>query len=186
MEQTHLREMRDNYVAHIKQYMQDMGGLFPHITVLGVHKEDKEQQAIIHIPIPDEFMESDERKDVFVDEIVPRLAEELNKKFIPSAVAWASEAWMRTAKRDEVDFEKVDYKTLPIRKEVLIIVIESDNSQESLLYEIKRQGKIVNEEGNMVDQIELEEITDYFGTADATPDKSEGRFSGLFKKFAAA
>mgnify|MGYP003346194031 CR=1 FL=1 len=60
--------LKENYLKHIKRYMKEAGGLFPHITILADHLNETEdpKSAVIHIPIPDEYMENDEAKDEFI------------------------------------------------------------------------------------------------------------------------
>jgi hypothetical protein len=62
--------------------------------------------------------------------------------------------------------------------EVLIITIESHDDSEFTVLEIVRSGKQVNEDGDLIDRIELVELPDYDGAVLA-----EGRFAGLYRKF---
>jgi hypothetical protein len=173
-------ELREDYIKHITEYVIDNGGLFPHLTIFADVKKPKEGEedrpAIIHIPIPDEFMQSNDMKDKFVDDVVPDLFKNINKDFIPHGIGWAAEAWMRIADKS-FDPSKNDWKKIPIRKEVIMISIESDGPAESLIYEIKREGKQVNSDGDLVDVIKLEQQF----KDDMTP-SAGGRFTGLFKK----
>lgn len=177
-EHTELIEM---YLKHIKEYMLEAGGLFPHITIFAdqIKKEENEEKipkAIIHIPIPSEYMKSDEEKDVFVDELMPSIFKTVKEKFIPYGIAWASEAWMRVANLD-FNPKKQNYKDLPIQKEILFISIENGFKNQTFVYQIKRVGQQVNAEGDLVDTINLIEMPEM-----KSPDKTEGRFSGLYKK----
>ena len=61
------QEIKESYIKNIKRFMTDMGGVFPHISVFGSHKDGDEKDAIIHIPIPDEFMKSDADALLFID-----------------------------------------------------------------------------------------------------------------------
>lgn len=170
-------DLKESYVKHIVKYMSQTGGVFPHISLFAEHidKEDNDKPAIIHIPIPDEYMEDDESKDKFIDVIMPQLIIEVKKKFIPLGVAWASEAWMRTAGAD-FDIDKQDYKALP-KKEVLFMSIETKNNCDTVIYQIKRKGKQVNSDGDMTDIIELKEMENA-----EKPTNIGGRFSDLYKK----
>lgn len=170
-----LDNLKEAYINHLKSYMSETGGLFPHITIFAEHvdKEEEDKPAIIHIPIPDEYMKDDESKDRFVEQLMPELMIEMKKQFIPIGVAWASEAWMRVADKD---FDMSKYKSLP-KKEVVFMSIETKSGCDTLIYEIKRTGIQVNSEGQLTDRIELEEIE----TAEK-PSSAEGRFAGLYKK----
>lgn len=171
-------EMKKGYMQFVIQFMTKHGGLGPSITVLGTHKEDG-KNAIVHVPIPEKFMKTDEAKDEFVDEIVPEIAKKVAQDFTTSGVAWASEAWLRVLEKDKATPEQLEnWKDLPIKKEVLIVSIESDNGNETYIREIVRKGKQVNEDGELVDHIELLELPGYDEGV-----QGEGRFIGLYQKF---
>ena len=160
-------------MKNIKRYLQQEGGLFPHLTVFADSLEEK-KPAIVHIPIPDKYINSEFGKDTFIDKVVPELAEEMKKRFNVVGVAWASEGWMRT----QSSKEKIDPNS-PIKTEVLIITFEDAEKEEVTIYELKRLGMQVNESGDMTDTVELIEIPE-LGNGEG---KHAGRFTGLFKKF---
>lgn len=172
-----IQELKITYLDHIKDYLNETGGLFPHITIIAEHRDPakSEENAIIHVPIPDKYMGGDDAKQKFVDNVVPGLAKKLNEDFIPQAVVWASEAWVRSMHKDA---KMEDYKDLPIEKEVLIIVYESNYDKEIQVHEMIRNGKQVNKDGNLVDAITL--VHDKGFTSNDYP---TGRFTGLLKKF---
>jgi hypothetical protein len=176
-------ELKDSYIKNIKRYMVETGGLFTHLSIFGDHKEPEDDQpstAIIHVPVDPRFLKSDETKDVFIDEVVPELAKVINERFIIKGVGWASEAWMRTAEKDQ----KIDnWKDLPIKKEVLIVTIETETQNQITIYEIKRTGKEVTPEGELIDHIELEEQKDIKSATEGKINEQNGRFTGLYKKF---
>jgi len=169
-------KVKESYIRHVQSYMKDVGNLFPHITIFANHKDANvdDKPAVIHIPIPDEFMENDETKDTFVNDILPEVFKTVKDDFIPYSVAWGSEAWVRSIDKDEKMPD--DYKSIPIKKEVLFVSIESKDKQETIIYDIKRDGKQVNSDGSITDVIQLTEAQES-GMVNAT----EGRFSGLFK-----
>ena len=167
--------IKEGYVRNITRFLREQGDIFPHITVFGLHKQDPEKNAIIHIPIDDEFMQSEERKDTFIDEVVPQLARKIKEEFIPEGVAWTSEAWVREAPKEE-GFPD-NWQDLPIKKEVLFINMEFENKKEMIVYEIKRLGKQINEDGDMVDNVDI--IEQDFSKGEA----GGGRLTGLYEKF---
>lgn len=171
------QDLKDIYIKHIKTYLKETGGLFPHVTILADHLDKTEHptNAIIHIPIPDQYMNDDDSKDEFVDVVLPEVMKTVKEKFEVHAIAWASEAWMRRADKD-FDFDNQDYKQLP-KTEVLFVSIESQDREETQIYEIKRIGMKVTDEGDLCDDVELTEITEF-----GNPEHTEGRFSGLYKK----
>lgn len=179
MTEQEYQEMKKDYIKFVTKIMKENGGLPPSITVLGTHIEDG-LNAVVHIPIPNKFMKDDDSKDEFVNELIPQIGKKVAEEFNVTAVAWASEAWMRTIDKKDVDPEKIlkDWKNIPVKKEVLIINIESKQDNKTCIMEIIRKGKQVNEEGELVDNIELIECPDYNDGV-----VGEGRFTGLYKKF---
>lgn len=177
MTEKQFKELKDDYLTIIEGFVKDNGGLFPHISVFAKIKEtvedDDAKPAFIQIPIPDEFMQNDESKDEFIDNMVPKIFRKVKEKFTPIAVIWASEAWMRKINAPKLP---ENYRDLP-KTEVIIVNIETEDMTNSTIYEMKRLGKQVNSSGDLVDQVELEEISN-----ESKPSMS-GRFSGLFKKF---
>jgi hypothetical protein len=173
-------DMKDGYIKLVKGLMIENGGLEASITILGTHKSDQ-HNAIVHVPIPNKYMKSEEMKDEFINVVVPDISEQINKKFDVKAVAWASEAWVRTLDNKNGERTKApdNWKDLPISMEVLIVTIESEHHNESLILEIVRKGKQVNEEGELIDAIELTEHPEYKEGITT----GEGRFTGLYKKF---
>lgn len=168
-------EIKNSYISHIKQYLCEMGNIFPHLSVFGKHLDNPDQDAIVHIPIPDEFMQSDERKEQFVVDVIPMIAEKIRERFIPYGVGWTSEAWVRTASKEKGVPE--NWKDLPIEKEVLMVTLEFAGNNEAMIYEIKRNGHQVTEEGELVDKVELIEM--HMGQ----PEGFSGRFTNLLQKF---
>jgi hypothetical protein len=177
------QNLQEDYINHILEYVKESGNLFPHISVFAdiikpKNESEKDKPALIHIPIDDEYMKDDESKDRFVDGILPDVFKDLKEKFAPKAIGWAAEAWMRVIDKKNFNPEKDNWKAIPVRKEVIMINIETENKQECFLYEIKRLGKQVNSDGEMTDIIELNKLDDL-----SNHESMAGRFSGLFQKF---
>jgi hypothetical protein len=168
--------MRDNYIELVKKLILSNGSLNPHITVLGKHKEDS-AEAVVYVEIPAKYMNTEAGKELFIEKMIPDIAKDVKAKFDIGAVAWASEAWLRVADANNPDAIK-DWKALPVQKEVLIMTLESADENTTTVFEIKRKGKQVNEDGNLVDHIELVELPEFKEGKTA-----EGRFTGLYKKF---
>jgi hypothetical protein len=169
--------IKEEYINHLKNYMCEAGSLFPHITVFAEDLDvTNEKPCIVHIPIPPEYMKNDDTKDDFVNNIIPDLFVELKKKFTPVGIAWAAEAWARIGKKaDNLNMDQI--KKLPIKKEVVIITIETIDTSESFIYNIKRNGKQVTKDGDFIDNINLELAEESNGNLVG------GRFSGLFELF---
>ena len=172
MEKFNLEEAKKEYIQNIKKYMTETGSLFPHISVFGIDKES-EKKSIIHVPIPAEYMSSAKMKDEFIDDILPLIVKKVTERFTTEAVGWASEAWMSTVNDKTGQREKN-------RKEVLFIVISTEDIESVSLYNIERTGKQVNQEGELTDIVELTENT-AFDSTESRP--MIGRFADLYKKF---
>lgn len=180
MTENQYQDLKKEYIEHLVETVNSTGGIFPHISifadVIKPEEEDKDKPALIHIAIPDEYMEDDDAKDRFINKMMPRVFKQVKQDFIPHAVLWASEAWLRVIEKDEEVPE--DYRTLPIKKEVIIITIGTKDTEEVKLYAVKRLGKQINQFGDMVDMVNLEEMEEM-----SQPSSFDGKFSHLFDKF---
>lgn len=170
--------LKDEFIANIKNYFIDNGSIFPHLTIFANPKEENDEgekkPALIHIPLLDEAMVDEESKDQFINEHFPQIAKAVKERFDPIAIAWTSEAWVRMVDKEE---NLNNWKDLPIRKEVIIISLETEANKECLIYDIKRDGKQINSEGEMVDKVELTSCDSL-----SNPNGMAGRFSNLFDK----
>lgn len=167
------QELKDEYINHLKEMIIEHDGLHPTITIFADHLEDDDAKgAIVHLPIPSEYMESEESKDDFIDNILPKIAVEVKKKFTVHAVVWCSEGWLRVADKLE------EFSLSNTKEEVVIITTESETANEAAIYKIIRKDMTVTDEGKLITpSIELEKnIND-------APLSIGGRFTGLFKKF---
>lgn len=175
-----IEDLKKEYVNHLKEYITQTGSLFAHLVVIGTSKEDN-KKSIIHVPIPPNFIKDEKGKDTFVKQVLPEAAKEIVKKFNCELVGWASEAWLRVVGKDEE--EKLEsWKDIPIKKEVVFIMFENKEKQETIVYDIIRNGKQVNSEGDLADSVDLvkdDELSKFYTGKDI----SVGRLSGLYKAF---
>jgi hypothetical protein len=169
-------EIKTEYLINMKEMLLEHGNIQPTITIIGDHIEEN-KPAIVHIPIPEKIANSDDGKQMFIDKMVPEISKKIQERFTVHAVAWASEAWMREAHIDDYDPAKDDYKKIPIKKEILILTIDKESTTENYIYEIIRMS--VSPSGDIIEDIELREMPEMSKSFGAT----EGRFSGLYKKF---
>ena len=168
-------QLKADYLEMIVQGTMDAGGLPPHFTIFATNKDEEKAQAIIHVPIPDSLLTED-GKESFVTSMLPQISKKVKEKFTVFAVAWASEAWMRTGEKGKPVDD--NWKDLPIKKEVVIVHIESIIKKECSIYEMVRSGHKVDEDGNMIDNISLTLLPDMDAMSQAT-----GRFTDLLKSF---
>lgn len=173
--------IKKGYLELVTKIMTESGSMMSSFTVLGIQKDDG-KNAIVHVPIEPKFLKTEEAKEDFMNEVVPEIAKEIRERFDIKAVAWASEAWLRTADAKTTTREQLrqDWKSLPIKKEVLIITIESEDRNDIFISEIVRKGKQVNEDGELTDIIELVDLPEYNQEG---MQAGEGRFTDLYKKF---
>lgn len=171
-------EIKDEYLQNMKEMLLESGNIQPTVTIIADHLEEN-KPAIVHIPLPAKIANSDDGKQMFVDKMIPEIAVKLKDRFNIYAVAWASEAWMREADVDDFDPEVDDYKKIPIKKEILILTVDTGDNVESHVYEIIRLS--VSPTGDLVEDIELRDMPELNNQFT----EQEGRFSNLYKKFTA-
>jgi hypothetical protein len=169
-------EIKEGYLNDIKSMLLENESLSATITIIGEERKSL-SSSIVHIPLPEKIINSDEGKQMFVDVMIPEISKKINEKFSIYAVAWASEAWMREAPVNDYNPEKDNYKDLPIKKEILIITIDTEIAVENHVYEIVRMS--IGPNGDLVEKLDLVELPEM----SKAMGESEGRFSGLYKKF---
>jgi hypothetical protein len=166
MTEEKFNDIKDSYVEHLKEIMVEEGFLPPLITVIGSEKETK-HDSIVHILVPVEYMASDEKKEEFIEDVLPIASKEVRENFDIDATIWSAECWMTLADKNLKPTEE--------KQEAIIINIESETKNQTLIYNIERSLEFVKDKG-LVEKIELKEfMNDYDLPAD-------GRFTGLFKK----
>jgi hypothetical protein len=186
MTEEQIKIIKEDYLSFIKETAQEEGGIGSSIGVFADVIDSKDgKPALIEIPIPSEYLKNDNTKEYFVEEVLPQLIKEFKKRFIAHSVAWTCEAWLRKASLEEMD--KIEnYKDIPIKTEAVVIIIDSKNEIEALVYEIIRPSLSVSDTGELVEKeqknkIELVEMPELSG---AFKDGGfAGRFSNLYKKF---
>lgn len=176
IEENYLK-MKNEYIDSIKRWITEEGEVSPHITIFACLRDNPEDIALIHVPVQGVFMSTEKSKEEFVTNIIPKIAIEVKKKFIPKGVAWTSEVWIRVFDKKEGVPE--DWKSKPIDEEALVINIEFESDKELLVYNIIRNGKQINEEGEIKDHVEIikKELGDW--------ETMTGRFTDLYKKIVA-
>lgn len=187
--------LKEKYLDFIKEMMQEEASLPPSLTVFCEVKEQEEftnpdeiPLGLVHIPIPGKFMKDDESKDELVDEVIPQIFDKVKEKFIPYAIAWASEVWITAIKKtDEIqDVDQAYQKALESphinKQEAVYISIDSEEGNEIFVYNIHRDGKQINADGDLVDTIRLEKNDLTTGGDENKFANVGGRFANLFHK----
>jgi hypothetical protein len=170
-------ELKKGHLDIVERYMAEEGNIFSHLTIFGKQLSDG-STSIINVPIPSEFLQSESTKDKFTDIIVPKLGADLSKRFDILGVLWTAEAWVRVADKGDNHKNVIDnWKEIPVKKEVVIITVDSDFGQESIVYNIVRDNMSVGLDGlNQSVKLELDEQLCAEGISVG------GRFTGLYKK----
>jgi hypothetical protein len=175
--------LKNEHIDFIKKNIETYGEFTPMITVFAELKKIDEDEpdlkfGMIHIPIEGKFLRDDESKNNFIDNVLPEVFNTIQKTFIPHAVLWCSEVWMkRLSNKKDISQEDIDSCE---RIEAIFISMEQKDKTEVLVYEISRNGSQVSPDGDLVDKIHLKESNEfkYFKRENVG-----GRFSNLFKLF---
>ena len=161
MEAEDYKKRKEDYLAEVKNQLLELGDLHPQVTLF-VDKTLDTTEVVpgsVLIPIPQEIMDSEEGKDYFLEVLIPEITKNLNESgMVIKGVCWAAEAYMRKAEKNSEAMRMVEdgtWKELPIQKEVLIITLQTDEQNEAVVFEIKRDGSLINSSGDMIDNIEL-------------------------------
>jgi hypothetical protein len=189
--QERLDILKLDYIDFIKITIQDTGSIIPAFTVFAEIKNEIDEKTgfnmlgMIHIPIPASYMENGSSKDELVEELMPKVFNKLKEDFIPHAILFSSEVWIRRVSKDQFPDKKVDEIDIvdldesKIKKtEGIIISIDYEDKSEFISYDIIRDGKQVSSDGNLVDKVELIENNEF---QDISKSSMKGRFSNLFK-----
>jgi hypothetical protein len=186
--------LKERYLDFIKEVIQEEASLPPSFTAFCQVKDEVDPDSgepmlgLVHIPVPGKFMKDEDAKDELVNEVIPKIFEELKKKFVPHALAWASEVWMTSIKKTE-DVQTVEEayeKALETphvnRQEAVFISIDSEEGNEVFVYNIHREGKQINSDGDLVDKVRLERNNQMNESKTNKVSNISGRFANLFHK----
>lgn len=175
----HIREFKKANTEMIQFLLAKQGGYRPMITVLVRTGDTDEDINIIALPVPPDFLDSDMSKDLLAAQIPGIFQHLVNEGKEPICFSWGSEAWLR--KTEEGVTEVPDnWKELP-KVEALICTYESENESSMEVFEMFREGKIANEEGELIDAIRIAPY--HVGKEGEKPTAIKGRFTNLFKVY---
>ena len=173
-------ELKAVYLEHVIEFITDTGGLFPNLTLFAYQKErdeeGKPQFAIIHIPVPDAYLEDDDSKDEFIDNLLPSIYKTIKEKFNPFGMSWASETWGGKISLEE--FSKIkNVDEVKITDKLLVISIETDDFDETIVYNLYTDGLSISKTGDLINTIKIKENVTL-----SKPIEKGGKFIGLYKK----
>jgi hypothetical protein len=171
-------EQIENFKKENKENMARLiatvGNLPPLCTVF-THKDN--DYTVVVAPIPEEALENEENKKTFL-KIMPLFFKKLKEnghRII--CFSYSSEAWLRKA--DVKDGIPEDWKSMS-KTEVLISSYETNNTATIEIHNIIKEGKIANEDGELIDCIRLEKNADM---GDSEKGELGGRFSRIYRDF---
>lgn len=152
MDKKQLEKMRSEFVRSITRMVQGEGFLSPVVALFALNAEDKDTLMII--PLEGDYLTNKRR--LFFDKIVPALKEKLDdQNFSIYAVCVASEVWARVAPAT-FEFSEEAVQELP-KEEVVIVTYMDHESLSTVMFDMKRDGKAVNQEGEIIDYVTLSE-----------------------------
>lgn len=163
-----IKETLENGGCHSKLYL---GG---HYIIPNIPAELKDKRTFQCYPL-EQFMQSDAHKQYLVDIHLPAFHNNIKEHFKVDTVIFLSEAWIRTCPIDEGKEikeikENGNWKEIPIKMEAIIFTIQHDTTNETRIYEMKR-----NEENELIDIV--------FNRKFENKPDSEGRFQNLLSIF---
>lgn len=185
-----INKLKEDYVNFVKETIQETGELYPSFTIFCQLKEEIDEETgdkvlgMVHIPVPSKFMENASSKEELVSEVLPKIFKEIKKQFVPHAIAWSSEVWVKKVSKEEAKTEEEAFliaEKKVNREEAVFINVQSADDNEVLVYTIERIGKQINNDGDLVDKIELIPSNNLDNGLVSNKDIG-GRFSNLFNK----
>jgi len=174
--ENHIKEFKVANVQLMQYLLSKHGGLDPMIVVLV--KESNEEMNVVAVPVPGEFLENDESKDVLATAIPSLLAMLAKQGKEPVCFSFSSEAWLRKTPEGVTEVPD-DWKDLP-KIECMISTYESADESDMEVFEIIREGKMANENGDLIDAIVLRPYS--IGENGEKPKALKGRFQGAFQE----
>jgi hypothetical protein len=175
--ENHIKEFKVANVQMMQYLLSKQGGLDPMIVVLV--KEKNDDMNIVAVPVPGELLKNDQTKDVLAASIPTLLSMLAKEGKEPVCFSFSSEAWLRKSPEGVTEVPD-NWKDLP-KIECMISSYESADASEMEVFEIIREGKMANENGDLIDAIVLRPYS--ISEDDEKPKSFKGRFFGAFQEF---
>lgn len=162
--------------ANITKHISRNGGLSPIVLILAREIESKDL-ALMVCPLPGDIIDDEHDLKDSLRTILPKVFDGIFAQGLePICYSWSSEAWLRAA--DIEDGEPENWKDLP-KVEVLMTTFETVDSTSVEINIIKRDGKIADEDGNLIDCITLEKHPEF----ESKDSNMGGRLANIFKNY---
>jgi hypothetical protein len=153
-----------------------MGELIPPVMTVLVYNTEISNFQYLSIGIDSKFFSSKEAKVMFIEQIIPdNLKRMVQQKLLPTALSMSMEATMRMGKPGMSMEQMFDEPPT----DILIHSFETpENSTVEIFKMLRKDVKVVNSEGDVIDEFELERVE----LSEGDPEM-RGLFANVLKKF---
>lgn len=172
-ESEHIENFKKENKENITKLISQMGGFAPLCTIF-THKNDN--YGVIIVTLPEDVLDSYENKQKFLKAMPDFFDSIVEDGHRIVCFSYSSEAWLRTA--DKNGGVPDNWQSLP-KIEALITSYETNDSVSLEIYNIIREGKIVDTEGDLIDCIRLEKNNDM----DSKEGNLQGGFSTIYRDY---
>ena len=173
---TEIRDYQQHHKTSAEKMLRNEGFINPPFFTVLVYNNELEDFQYLAVPVDPQFFANKEGKAFFVQDVVPHnLQRMIDQKLMPVALTMTMEASMRIGdpnmsieevmKGDPTDILMHSYDTV-------------EGSQVQILKMIRKDVKVVNPDGDVIDDFELEE----FKMGDENTEMG-GLFANVLKKF---
>lgn len=166
--------------VNMAKWLAINGGLAPMCTLL---VKNNDEFKVVVAPIPEEAMESPENKRKFLS-IMPKFFDKLEEEgHEVICFSYSSEAWIRMINVEDADeIDDIDFNSLS-KKEILISSYETATDATVEVNNIIREGKIVNEDGNLIDCVRLEKNKEMSDAEEEGAGTIGGEFANIYRNY---
>lgn len=156
--------------------LTEMGELTPPLMTVLVYNNEISNFQYLNVPIDPMFFQNKEAKTIFVEKVLPENFQIMfDRGLLPTALSMSMEASMRKGEPGKSLEEMMDAEPI----DILIHSFETiENSTVEIFKMTRKELKVVNSEGDVIDEFELEKLDMNDGAAEMG-----GLFANILKKF---
>lgn len=159
-----IKEFKEDHLNTMTKTFKETGYIMPTIAMLTIDSSDK--TGIVLAPIDISGKDTRLGKEDLLEIILPKLKEEIDKKNLEVVCfSFSTEAYMKKLSLDK-DLSKKDPKELMklVEKleseDTLVIMFETNTNVNKYVYNIIKDGKVINSEGDLIDKFDLTDFRD--------------------------
>lgn len=186
-----IEEFKKEHIENVSRNLARNGGLAPMIGIFGkaipgvesmIKKND---YGVFIVPLPEVLLKNNDQKSALID-FIPLIFKELENNGVePICYSWSSEAWMRVANTEGLSESEIkniqdNWKDLE-KTEILMTTFETKDSNELIIDKIIRNGKMPDEDGNLIDCISLERHESNINSDNSS--SVGGKFANIFQSY---